>query len=262
MVKHYNLSYLDVSSPDGIIYTTDENAGKKMAAGLMEITPVHWWVDFDLKHIDVLYHSGGTVSSILKHRFNIEKENATGPEYVTKDGKEYCISDFRYYLKTASQDQVDITSYIYGHARGKLFHLPYRWSRCLILWKDDFFRIAHPEYMDKDRMMVLYLGIFAAGFQEDGVGSIDGYQIADYKTFVQVATDEQRRAVDAYIKSRRGHLSVWTRMHLMSIKGSIRQLFSRLYWSMKIDDLIFHLDEWFARHGINIQLADDEYYQS
>ena len=262
MIKYYDLSPLDLSTPDGLIRTDEENAGKKLAAGMMALSPVHWRLGFSLNDIDVFFHFGGTLSSVLKYRFGVEKENVTEPTYVKKDGKEYCVSDQWYYLRNATQDQVDISNYIYGYCRERLLHRPYNWSRCLILWKDDFFRIGHPEVMNKDRMLILYLGIFVTGFQDEGIGRIDGYQIADYKTFMQVATDKQLKAVDAYIKSKRFHPSISTRMRLKGIRGSIRRLFTRLYWSMKIEDIKLSLDEWFARHGINIQLAGDEYYQS
>lgn len=262
MVKHYKLDHLDLSTPDGIIWSNDEMAGKKLAAGLMALSPAHWRLDFSYDSIDMRFHHGATLSSILKHEFGIERENVTEPTYVTKDGKEYCVSDQWYYLRTATQDQVDISNALYGYHRARLFHRPYNWKRCLVLWKDDFFRIAHPEEMDKDMMLILYLGIFATGFQDDGVGMIDGYQIADYKTFAQVATKEQLDAVNADIKRRKRSISVLTRMSWSGVIGSVKRLFSRLYWSIKIEDIKSSLDDWFASKGINIRLLDDRYYDA
>ena len=218
---YYTLEHLDLSTPNNMVWSEDKNAGKKIAASLMCRTSVCWRTDFTIDDIYVWYHFGSSISSILKYDFGIERENVTEPTYITKDGKQYCVSDFWYYLRTATQDQVDISNFMYGYHRGRLIHRPYKWSQCLILWKDDFFRIAHPEVMDKDRMLILYLGIFAKGFQNEGVGMIDGYQIADYKTFTQVATDKQRQAVDTIIKSRKGHLSIMSRMCLASTKDSI-----------------------------------------
>ena len=214
---------------DSTVWTGDEHAMKQLTASLMYRTPVCWRTDFTIDDIYVWYHSGSTISSILKYDFGIERENVTEPTYVNKDGKQYCVSDFWYYLRTATQDQVDISSYMYGYHRARLIHRPYNWSRCLILWKDFFFRIAHPEEMDMDRMLCLYLGIFAKGFQNEGVGMIDGYQIADYKTFTQVATEKQRQAVDTIIKNRKGRLSIMSQMCLASTKGSIIQLFTKQY---------------------------------
>ena len=242
---------------ESTVWMGDENAMKQLSASLMYRTPVCWRTDFTIDDIYVWYHSGATISSILKYDFGIERDNVTEPTYVNKDGKQYCVSDFWYYLRTATQDQVDISSYMYGYHRVGLIHRPYNWSRCLILWKDDFFRVAHPEEMDMDRMLFLYLGIFAKGFQNEGVGMIDGYQIADYKTFTQVATEKQRQDVDTIIKNRKGHLSIMSRMCLASTKGSIIQLFTKQYWSLKIEDFKQSLYEWLAGKGINIHLADD-----
>ena len=247
---------------DGMIRTDDENAGKMFAYAVMSQSPAHWRMDFSLDNIDMRFHCGATLSSILKHEFGIDRENVTEPTYVFKDGKEYCVSDQWHYLRTATQDQVDISNYMYGYHRVRLIHLPYNWSKCLILWKDDFFRIAHPEEMNKDKMLILYLGIFASGFQDDGVGMIDGYQIADYKTFKQVATKGQLDAVNADIKRRKHSPSIYARMKWLGIKGSFKRLFTKLYWSMKIEDIKASLDDWFARNGINIQLLDDSYYES
>ena len=88
MVKCYNLSHLDLSTPDGIIRTDDENAGKQFVAGMMSLSPAHWRLDFSLDNIDMRFHYGATLSSILKYEFGIERENVTEPTYVTKDGKE------------------------------------------------------------------------------------------------------------------------------------------------------------------------------
>lgn len=190
---------------------------------MMALSPVHWRLDFSLNDIDMRFHYGATLSSILKHEFGIVRENVTEPTYISKNGKDYCVSDQWYYLRTATQDQVDISNYMYGFHRVRLIHRPYNWPNCLILWKDGFFRIAHPEEMDKDMMLILYLGIFATGFQDDGVGVIEGYQIADYETFAQVASKEQLEAVNADIKHRKKNPSIYVRMNWQGIKGTFKR---------------------------------------
>lgn len=208
MIKSYNLAPIGNSST-GVFNSEEENVAKKMHMYLLSNTPVIWRTDFTINDIYVWYYPGSTISSILKSDFGIDSENETQATYVTQNGKRYCISDMFYYLRNASQDQVDISNYLYGYERGKTRRRRFNWSKCLILWKDDFFRIANSEVMDRERMLMLYLGIYADGFQ-DGVGVIDGYSIADYETFALVATPEQKIAVDNDIKRRKETVSVWT----------------------------------------------------
>ena len=211
-MKYYTLEHLSLATPDNVVWSNEENAEKKINSALLSLTSVCWRTDFTIEDIYVWYHTGSSISSILKHDFGINRDYVSEPTYVTKDGKQYCVSDIWHYLHTATQDQVDISNYIYGRYRERRSHRRFDWTKCLILWKDDFFRIANPEVMDKDWMLMLYLGIFATGFQDEGIGSIDGYQIADYQSFAQVATKEQLDAINADIEHRMRCVSIWSRM--------------------------------------------------
>ena len=104
MVNYYNLKKIDVSSKDGYIDSNDEHFGEKLYAGLMSRNIVEWRIDFTLDDPDVWYHYGATISKILKNQYGIS--GVDKPTRAIKDGLEYCIADFDYYLKNATQDQV------------------------------------------------------------------------------------------------------------------------------------------------------------
>ena len=131
---------------------------------------------------------------------------------IEKDGIRYYAANIQGFIETATQEQVDIFNYMYGFFRGNPRRKHYDWSKCLVLWKDDFFRIANPEHMSKEDMLFLYLNIIATNCQ-DGVGTINGYAIAEYSDFVAVAQPEQIAAVNTDIERRKALPSIWAQIN-------------------------------------------------
>lgn len=214
MVEKYNLEYYDLSTADDEVLRLDEEKGKRVFESQQKImTVVLWQKNFSAEDFFVWYYFSASdyisrVPGILRLHLRMEVPEVTFPMHVSKNGKEFCIADYNYYLRHATQEQIDMSESVYGDRtymtrRGKVRALNVDWSKCLILWKEDFFRIGNSEIMTRDAMLSRYLGIFATGFKKGGVGIIDGYSIANYEDFKQVATDEQIRAVDYEIENKK-----------------------------------------------------------
>lgn len=216
MVEQYNLDYFDLSTADGEVLYLDEEKGRKVKdAQWNMMNVVIWQKDFSAEDFFVWYYFSTTeyksrVPGILRLHLRMEVSEVTFPMHVSKGGKDFCIADYDYYLRHATQEQIDMSESVYGDRtymtrRGKMCALNVDWSKCWVLWKDDFIRIGNPEKMDMEQMLFRYLGIWATGFRDKGVGSIDGYLIASYEDFKQYATDEQIRAVDLEIEKKKLH---------------------------------------------------------
>ena len=213
MVEKYNLDYFNLSAADDEVLNLDpKNVKKVFDLQRKSMTVVIWQTDFSSEDFFVWYYFSATefisrVPGILRLHLKMEVPEITFPMHVSKNGKEFCIADFDYYLRHATQEQIDMSDSIYGdptyERRGRHSGRHFDWSKCWVLWKDDFIRLANPEMMDKEQMLIQYLCIWATGFQDEGIGIIEGYSIADYETFKQVATVEQLQTVNAKIQKKR-----------------------------------------------------------
>ena len=201
-IKRYSIQPTDlgtiafVSTPEQVYYTR---------AIVLLRGCVFWVKDYSVsKGYCLINYGSEDLEAEAKYHLGTDIVLEKGNHFIQKDGEEYCVALCKDYLKMATQDQVDTMLYNYDLFRIRRRVQRYTHANCIVLWKGDFIRIGDKRDIDKRRMLCLYLGIYTEDNLGDGIGMIDGFAIADFNTFSQVASQEQIAAVKGEFARRNG----------------------------------------------------------